>query len=283
MHLSHQQKYREDHSADRIWPVELGYQTNWQTVNIGGKWWGLSAARVYDFATGRFTQRDLAHDSFNNYLYTSENINANVDPTGLAVCCKKADGTHRIDPTSCTGSEHELDMSFCCPKAKPKCCDPVSITFKTTGPPSFPRVLGFPKNIPQPPILGAIIQQGSAWKLYANAATLFYFEAQIVFTSPCGDGCTWGVNRIKHKGTPKENSVDDTPFAINTYCSGNTVYYWDAPGQKTWVSTGAKFSQHYTVWAQGEDSSICPKPVYLISKDYTITTAMDQTASFTSP
>ncbi len=40
------------------WPVDLGYQTNWQTVKIGQKWWGLSAARVYDFATGRFISRD---------------------------------------------------------------------------------------------------------------------------------------------------------------------------------------------------------------------------------
>jgi hypothetical protein len=40
------------------WPVDLGYQSNWQTVKIGSKWWGLSAARLYDFATGRFTQRD---------------------------------------------------------------------------------------------------------------------------------------------------------------------------------------------------------------------------------
>jgi YD repeat-containing protein len=40
------------------WPVDYAYQANWLTVMIGGKWWGLSAARLYDFATGRFTQRD---------------------------------------------------------------------------------------------------------------------------------------------------------------------------------------------------------------------------------
>jgi len=40
------------------WPVDLGYQTNWMTVTIGTKLWGLSAARMYDFTTGRFTQRD---------------------------------------------------------------------------------------------------------------------------------------------------------------------------------------------------------------------------------
>lgn len=40
------------------WPVDLGYQTNWQTIKIGSKWWGLSASRMYDFASGKFTQRD---------------------------------------------------------------------------------------------------------------------------------------------------------------------------------------------------------------------------------
>src|SRR5205814_2311834 len=40
------------------WPVDLAYQTNWQTIKIGTKWWGLSAARLYDFAIGAFTQRD---------------------------------------------------------------------------------------------------------------------------------------------------------------------------------------------------------------------------------
>lgn len=40
------------------WPVDLAYQTNWQTIKIGSKWWGLSAARMYDFASGVFSQRD---------------------------------------------------------------------------------------------------------------------------------------------------------------------------------------------------------------------------------
>ena len=35
-----------------------GYQCNWLTLKIGAKWWGLSPSRLYDFATGRFTQRD---------------------------------------------------------------------------------------------------------------------------------------------------------------------------------------------------------------------------------
>jgi len=44
------------------WPVDLGYQSNWLTIKIGNKWWGLSAARLYDFATGRFVQRDVLPD-----------------------------------------------------------------------------------------------------------------------------------------------------------------------------------------------------------------------------
>ncbi len=39
-------------------PILAGYQTNWMTVNIGGKWYGISAARVYDFETGRFLSKD---------------------------------------------------------------------------------------------------------------------------------------------------------------------------------------------------------------------------------
>lgn len=35
-----------------------GYQTNWQTVKIGNKWYGMSAAQVYDFETGRFLSKD---------------------------------------------------------------------------------------------------------------------------------------------------------------------------------------------------------------------------------
>ena len=45
----HKQNFRREYR---------NYQTNWQTVQIGSKWWGLSAARVYDFATGQFTSRD---------------------------------------------------------------------------------------------------------------------------------------------------------------------------------------------------------------------------------
>ena len=39
-------------------PNDLIYQSNWLTVKIGGKWWGLSPSRLYEFETGRFTQRD---------------------------------------------------------------------------------------------------------------------------------------------------------------------------------------------------------------------------------
>jgi YD repeat-containing protein len=39
-------------------PNELIYQANWMTPIIGGRSYGLSPIRLYDFETGRFTQRD---------------------------------------------------------------------------------------------------------------------------------------------------------------------------------------------------------------------------------
>jgi len=88
------------------WPVNFGYQSNWFTLQIGQKFWGLSAARLYDPATGRFTQRDSAPQEnimmlflnisgeynfhFRSYppnLYIYSSIN--LDPTGLLEECKK--------------------------------------------------------------------------------------------------------------------------------------------------------------------------------------------------
>ena len=46
-------------SGDAGWPSDFGYQTNWQTVKIGNKYYGISAARVYDFDTGRFLSRNV--------------------------------------------------------------------------------------------------------------------------------------------------------------------------------------------------------------------------------
>ncbi len=68
------------------WPVDLGYQTNWLSFNIGGKWWGLSLARVYDFAIGRFTQRDpIRAPGSNAYVYAGNAPINFIDPTGAVI------------------------------------------------------------------------------------------------------------------------------------------------------------------------------------------------------
>jgi len=43
------------------WPTDLAYQTNWQTVQIGNQWWGLSASRMYNNGVGVFSQKDPLH------------------------------------------------------------------------------------------------------------------------------------------------------------------------------------------------------------------------------
>jgi RHS repeat-associated protein len=64
------------------WPTDLAYQTNWQTIQIGNKWWGLSAARMYDFDTGRFSQRDPLQAHANLYLFGDQPL-TQVDPSGM--------------------------------------------------------------------------------------------------------------------------------------------------------------------------------------------------------
>lgn len=44
--------------ASPVVPNSLIYQTNWMTLQIGSKWYGLSPSRVYDFETGTFLSRD---------------------------------------------------------------------------------------------------------------------------------------------------------------------------------------------------------------------------------
>jgi RHS repeat-associated protein len=73
---------------DADWRAEFCYQSNWQTVQIGSKWWGLSAARLYDFTAGRFTQRDPIHYSkqdLNLYMYAYPNPLVVMDATGKAL------------------------------------------------------------------------------------------------------------------------------------------------------------------------------------------------------
>jgi RHS repeat-associated protein len=77
-------------SQTGTWPTDLSYQTNWQTLQIGNKWWGLSAARLYDFETGRFVSRDFL-SKLNKYSYSRDNPVLYCDPYGLddAVIDKK--------------------------------------------------------------------------------------------------------------------------------------------------------------------------------------------------
>jgi RHS repeat-associated protein len=70
-------------SETGTWPTDLAYQTNWQTVQIGNKWWGISAARMYDFSTGRFGQRDPIKATLNMYRYVYDNPVLLSDSNGL--------------------------------------------------------------------------------------------------------------------------------------------------------------------------------------------------------
>ena len=65
------------------WPIDLGYQTNWQTIQIGSKWWGLSRYRLYDPATGTFPSRDFLPFP-NKYRAFSNNGVGQVDRDGLS-------------------------------------------------------------------------------------------------------------------------------------------------------------------------------------------------------
>jgi RHS repeat-associated protein len=65
-------------------PNELIYQTNWRTVQIGGKWYGLSRARLYDIETGQYLMRDVVWKR-NRYTYCKNNPNNYVDPTGMDI------------------------------------------------------------------------------------------------------------------------------------------------------------------------------------------------------
>ena len=68
--------------ADPAVPNILGYQTNWTVLQIGGKWYGISKYRIYDFELGVFISWDLLR-FINRYRAFSNNPVNQVDRDGL--------------------------------------------------------------------------------------------------------------------------------------------------------------------------------------------------------
>lgn len=64
------------------WPIDMAYQANWLTVQVGAKWYGLSRFRLYDSDSGRFLSRDFL-PSMNKYVAFGQDPVNRVDPTGL--------------------------------------------------------------------------------------------------------------------------------------------------------------------------------------------------------
>jgi len=238
-------------------------------------------ARMYDVELGRFISRDpigYAGSKWNLNEYCGGQPNRYTDPSGYR-CCKRNNGTHYKSDTFCSDGEREVDDSFCCDKAaKRPCCEPISIKFKSSGKMSvdqpripWPAHMSLHVNV-LAGNLGAMMARDSMWNLYLAEFTLFFLEVQIEFSTPCGEGCTWGQTVTRAKGTEFENTGDDTPSAGSTKCVGNTVYYWDSPGQKAWHSKGNVIEQNFTVWAEAEKATGCPSPPSKISQDYQIIT-----------
>ncbi len=65
------------------WPVDLGYQTNWMTVKIGGVLYCISKYRIYAPNIGIFLSRDFL-PFLNKYRCFSNNPVGQVDRDGLA-------------------------------------------------------------------------------------------------------------------------------------------------------------------------------------------------------
>lgn len=72
------------------WPVDMAYQANWLTINIGNRSYGLSKYRIYDPEAGRFLSRDL--QEFlpgalvpNLYIYAESSPINLMDSAGLEI------------------------------------------------------------------------------------------------------------------------------------------------------------------------------------------------------
>lgn len=68
--------------ADPNVPNDLQYQSNWLSLKIGGRWYGISPIRFYDSELGIFLQQDVL-PAFNKYSAWSGNPVLQVDPDGL--------------------------------------------------------------------------------------------------------------------------------------------------------------------------------------------------------
>ena len=102
-------------------PNDLIYQTNWLTLNIGGKNYVISPARL-TIDGSVFLQRD-ALPSLNKYVVVSNNPVGRVDPTGLADGCQDRRVTWRkrtrpVKPASnnCTVKQPSTSIGIPLPK-----------------------------------------------------------------------------------------------------------------------------------------------------------------------
>lgn len=68
--------------ADPNVPNDVIYQSNWLTLQIGGRWYGISRYRIYDFELGIFLQRDFL-PYLNKYRAFSNNPVKQIDRNGL--------------------------------------------------------------------------------------------------------------------------------------------------------------------------------------------------------
>ncbi len=106
-------------------PILAGYQTNWQTVNIGGKNYGITpAGRVCDFETGRFLSRDLSQ-------LVIKTVAGSSSALGLYAATKLARATLGIvrkanDLTGCL-----MFLNAYLYNASPFTCDPTGFDAKT--------------------------------------------------------------------------------------------------------------------------------------------------------
>lgn len=86
------------------WPIDLAYQANWLTIQIGSRYYGLSKYRLYDPEVGRFLSRDPSGmaNGLNLYRAFANNPAMIVDPNGMGDEDPEGenDGVDTDDPTN---------------------------------------------------------------------------------------------------------------------------------------------------------------------------------------